>query len=166
MIMEDVIKIASYICQRYEYELGAQIEEMKLHKLLYFCQRESFIQLGEPMFAEKFRARLYGPVMLEVHAKFISGELVEKLSEEALKKYRVVLDRVFAVYAIKNVASLVAISKGQYSYVKVTKSFGWMQPRDVEMQTEDIRIDAERFRMRHFMLSQLEEVRNHQHSMV
>lgn len=164
--MEDVIKIASYICQRYEYEFGSRIDEMKLHKLLYFCQREAFIQLGEPMFAQKFRARLYGPVMLEVHEKFKSGELVERLSDKALEKYRAVFDRVFAVYAIKDVSSLVAISKGQYSYVKVTKSFGWMQPRDVEMQTEDIRIDAERFKMRHFMLSQLEEVRNHQHSVV
>lgn len=39
--MEDVVKVASYICQRYQREFGKRIDEMKLHKLLYFTQRES-----------------------------------------------------------------------------------------------------------------------------
>ena len=47
MCMEDVVKIASYICQRYEYQFGSRIEEMKLHKLLYFSQRESFTGQGD-----------------------------------------------------------------------------------------------------------------------
>ena len=37
---------------RYQKEFGERISEMKLHKLLYFTQRESLIQLGEPMFGE------------------------------------------------------------------------------------------------------------------
>jgi hypothetical protein len=38
--MISVVKIAAYICQRYHKEFGGQIDEMKLHKLLYFMQRE------------------------------------------------------------------------------------------------------------------------------
>ncbi len=37
--MIDVIKIASYIYKRYEDETNTEIDEMKLHKLLYFSQR-------------------------------------------------------------------------------------------------------------------------------
>lgn len=163
--MEDVIKIASYICQRYEYQFGARIDEMKLHKLLYFTQRESFIQLDEPIFPQKFHARRYGPVMLDIHEKYQKDELHESLSPIALKKYQGVLDHVFDVYAPKNVMSLVSISKGQYSFEKVAKPYGWMERFDEEMQTEDIRKDAEKFKIRRFLLTQLQEVRN-QHSMV
>lgn len=157
--MEDVIKIASYICQRYEYQFGSRIEEMKLHKLLYFTQRESFIQLGEPVFSQKFRARLYGPVMLGIHERFLNNELHETLTKEALEKYHRVFDRVFETYAPKDVMSLASLSKGQYSYQKVTKSYGWMKPCDEEILTDDIRIDAEKFKVRRFLLTQLKEVR-------
>lgn len=160
--MEDVVKIASYICQRYEHQFCSRLEEMKLHKLLYFTQRESFIQLGEPIFPQHFRARLYGPVMPCVHEIFSKNGLHEMPAAEVLEKYRRVLDRVFEAYAPKDVMSLVSLSKGQYSYQKVAKSYGWMQPCDEEMQTDDIRIDAEKFNVRRILLSQLKEVRKQQ----
>ena len=61
--MIDVKTAAKYLIRRYEQESGSVMDEMKLHKLLYFTQRESFILLGKPMFLEKFEAWKYGPVM-------------------------------------------------------------------------------------------------------
>ena len=61
--MEDVLKIASYICDRYYKEYGHNIDEMKLHKLLYLTQRETIIQTGEPLFNDQFEAWKYGPVL-------------------------------------------------------------------------------------------------------
>ena len=52
--MIDVKTAAKYLIRRYEQESGSVMDEMKLHKLLYFTQRESFILLGKPMFLEKF----------------------------------------------------------------------------------------------------------------
>ena len=42
--MVDVVVIASYISERYQKEYGERIDEMKLHKLLYFTQRECITQ--------------------------------------------------------------------------------------------------------------------------
>lgn len=47
--MENVVKVASYICQRYQQQFSKRIDEMKLHKLLYFTQREAIIQTEEPI---------------------------------------------------------------------------------------------------------------------
>lgn len=63
---------------------------------------ESFVQLGEPMFTQQFHARLYGPVMVSIHDKYLKDELHEELSAESLAHYRNVFDRVFQVYAPKN----------------------------------------------------------------
>ena len=41
--MKDMKTVASYICNRYQREFGEKIDEMKLHKLMYFAQRESLI---------------------------------------------------------------------------------------------------------------------------
>ena len=42
--MLDVIKVASYIFERYKAQEKTIIDEMKLHKLLYFTQRECIAQ--------------------------------------------------------------------------------------------------------------------------
>lgn len=61
--MIDVRTAAKYLIQRYEQKSGRSMDEMKLHKLLYFTQRESFVLLGKSMFPDKFEAWKYGPVM-------------------------------------------------------------------------------------------------------
>ncbi len=73
--MVDVIKIASYISQRYEYQYGARIDEMKLQILLYFMQRESIVRTESPLFESIFYAHSFGPYLPEVHAAYVSDSL-------------------------------------------------------------------------------------------
>lgn len=47
--MEDVVKIAVYICDRYQKTFGKRIDEMKLHKLPYFTQRKCIAQTDKSM---------------------------------------------------------------------------------------------------------------------
>ena len=54
--MIGILQVASYIYKRYMDDFGVRIDEMKLHKLLYFTQRECLIQKGEPMFEAQFEA--------------------------------------------------------------------------------------------------------------
>ena len=67
--MIDVIKVASYIYKRYKDEKNTEIDQMKLHKLLYFSQRESIIRTGQQMFKDQFEAWKYGPVIVKVRDK-------------------------------------------------------------------------------------------------
>ena len=77
--MEDVVKIASYICLRYRRRFGRKIDEMKLHKLLYFTQRESIIRTGEPLFGDCFEAWKYGPVLVAIRQRYKNNTLHEEL---------------------------------------------------------------------------------------
>ena len=86
--MADVVKIASYICMRYQQQYSKEIDEMKLHKLLYFTQRESIIQTGEPLFKDCFEAWKYGPVMVSIRQKYRDNALHEELSPEIIKNYK------------------------------------------------------------------------------
>ena len=52
--MERIINVAQYIFRAYKEMASTPIDEMKLHKLLYFTQRESFAITGTPMFEEPF----------------------------------------------------------------------------------------------------------------
>ena len=52
--MEKLMDVASYVYNRYQETNGKRIDEMKLHKMLYFAQRESYIQRDEPLFEGGF----------------------------------------------------------------------------------------------------------------
>ena len=74
--MEKLISIAGYIFQRYEKENNSIIDEMKLHKLMYFSQRESFIQSDEPLFEGSFHAWKVGPILKEIRQFYISKDFL------------------------------------------------------------------------------------------
>ena len=48
--MENVLNAAFYIYYMYLQKTGQILDEMKLHKLLYFSQRESLVRNDQPLF--------------------------------------------------------------------------------------------------------------------
>lgn len=153
--MEDVIKIASYIADRYQKEYGSCIDEMKLHKLLYFTQRESIIQTGTPLFETAFEAWKYGPVLVEIRRYYKNNSLNLELSADKIKLYQPVFDKVFKQYASKDSWSLSTITHGEYSWKHARVGIPATENCSVKMQLEDIRKDAERIRLRRFILGKM-----------
>lgn len=148
--MVDVVKVASYICSHYQQVFGKRIDEMKLHKLLYFTQRESIIQTGEPMFEDCFEAWKYGPVMVSIRQKYKNDALHEELSSQVKEYYRKVFNTVFEIYALKDSWSLSSITHGEYAWQEARKQVSEEHPH-ARIITDNIRIDAERVKIRRFL---------------
>ena len=135
------------------YEYGKPIDEMKLHKLLYFAQRESLVQQDTPLFREKFEAWKYGPVLVPVRHLYKDELLDTPLTKETIKKYAEVFEKIFSQYAIKDSWSLSALTHGEYSWKHARQGVPDGENCTNEMDIDDIRIDAKRIKMRRFMLS-------------
>lgn len=80
--MERAINVARYICDEYHKISGEAIDEMKLHKLLYFSQRESIAITGEPLFNDVFEGWRYGPVCVAVRNDFCQGEMIDNNTKQ------------------------------------------------------------------------------------
>lgn len=156
--MVSVVKIASYICQRYFQIFGERIDEMKLHKLLYFTQRECIIQTGKPMFDEPFSAWKYGPVVVNIRQLYKNDTLHDMPSDEIIEKYRPVFDKVFEQYAPKSSLSLSALSHSDYSWRHARGTADRDDRCDTYLDIHDIEKDANRISMRRFMLKKLREI--------
>ncbi len=155
--MMKVEQVASYICHRYQEDFKEKISEMKLHKLLYFTQRESIIQKGVPMFEDSFLAWKYGPVLVKVRSLYANGLLNDLPSEESVKDNQKVFDFVFDYYAPKDAWSLSILSHGEYSW---SRARGHLLPNEncnVPLAMEDIRKDAERIKLRRFLLREIQK---------
>lgn len=151
--MITVLQAASYIIRRYKKDFGTDIDEMKLHKLLYFAQRESLIMRGEPMFDADFEAWKYGPVVIEVRDKFRENALDEALDEDALKEYIAVFDSVFMRYAVKDSWNLSLLTHGESSWQNARKGLAPDEKGSTKLSLDDIRWDAERIKIRRYVLS-------------
>lgn len=85
--MEKITDVAQFFFDEYRNMSGEIIDEMKLHKLLYFTQRESIAITGQPMFADKFEGWKYGPVNREIKSCYTADGLCyqnhEKISSES-----------------------------------------------------------------------------------
>lgn len=147
-----VLQAASYISSRYMKETGQQIDEMKLHKLLYFAQREAFVFFDKPMFNEQFVAWKYGPVMLAVRDNYRLNKLSLQMSSEDETIYNAVFNSVFSRYSSKPSWSLSTLSHGEYSWQKARKDLAPDVNGHNMMETEDIRKDAARIRMRRMLI--------------
>lgn len=155
--MVGVIKVASYIADRYLKDFGERIGEMKLHKLLYFTQRESLIRKDEPMFEEQFLAWRYGPVMVQIRSSYANDMLNDMPLDAFVEKNKEIFDYVFQQYAPKDAWSLSYLSHAEFSWKNARKDLLPEQNGDEPLKLEDIRKDAERISMRRYLLDRIQQ---------
>jgi uncharacterized phage-associated protein len=158
--MEDVVKVASYICDRYQKMFGSRIDEMKLHKLLYFTQRECIAQTGHPMFEATFHAWLYGPVLPDIRSLYKLDKLQDMPSDAFIRRFLPVFDEVFREFAPSKSVMLSAISHGELSWKRARVGYGKYDESDVVMKLEDITEDAMRYKERCMKLEELNKSGN------
>lgn len=153
--MEDLMNVASYICNRYSKEYGSRIDEMKLHKLLYFAQRESLIQNREPLFDAVFYGWKFGPILKEIRLAYRDDLFYDSIPQDVISRMLSIMNKVFEEYAGKDSWSLSRLTHGEFSWKKSRHGVPDGENSDNPMSLDDIRVDADRIRERREMLLKL-----------
>lgn len=146
--MENLMNVASYIYDRYNKTKGEKIDEMKLHKMLYFAQRESFIQNDEPLFGETFYGWKFGPVLKEIRSAYRENSFYSHIEEESVSRIKDIMDKIFEEYADKDSWSLSRLTHGEISWKNSRNGISDNANSDFPIDVEDIRKDAERVKNR------------------
>lgn len=147
--------IAAYISDRYYTEYGQQIDEMKLHKLMYFTQREALVQTNEPLFDATFYGWKYGPALKEVRNAFKYGIGMVNGCTKICRDAVSIINIIFEKYAAKDSWSLSRLTHGEVAWQNSRIGVSEENNSDNPMSLEDIRKDAERIKQRRSMLSEL-----------
>lgn len=153
--MVNVLDAASYAYNRYQREYGKKIDEMKLHKLLYFAQRESIIQTGNPLFEAIFYGWKFGPVLKEIRGVYRENSFSKDLCRDVVTEMEPIMNKVFEEYAGKDSWSLSRLTHGEVSWQNSRIGVPAEANSDNPMNILDIRLDAERIKNRREMLAQL-----------
>jgi uncharacterized phage-associated protein len=128
---------------------------MKLHKLLYFAQRESLIQNREPLFDAVFYGWKYGPILKEIRLAYRDNNFYELIPEDVVVRISSIMDKIFEEYAGKDSWSLSRLTHGEFAWKNSRKGISDGENSDNPMSLKDMMVDADRIRERREMLLQL-----------
>mgnify|MGYP005773781051 CR=1 FL=1 len=143
--MEKIIDVAQYLCTAYKNMIGEQIDEMKLHKLLYFAQRESLAILNEPLFAGDFEGWKYGPVCREIWHCF-RQEGLKKVADDVSEECRYLVNNVILEYGSMAAAKLCELSYREKSWLNARQGLKDGEECTKKLSLDDIREDARKVR--------------------
>jgi len=145
--MERAIDVAQYIFSRYMLISGEkELDEMKLHKLLYLSQRESYAITGEPLFFGDFYGWKYGPVCKEVRYAYSRHGMVDDTIQPVSAEAAYIVNNVIAQYGGYESWKLSELSHKEVSWLNSRKGIMQGQNGDQKISADDIKKDAEKVR--------------------
>lgn len=140
--MEKTMCVAKALYDMYYAEKGMRMDQMKMHKLMYFSQRESLMYHKEPLFDASFYGWKYGPVLLEVRNEFrrltpflnVEGSVSEQTLE--------LLKSVLRQYGSLSSWKLSSLSHEEFSWKKSRVGLEASEDGNVELSLEAMKVDA------------------------
>ena len=73
--MEKTLAVAKFFNELYKSANGTDMDQMRMHKMMYLAQRESLMYNKELLFDAEFYGWKYGPVLVEVRSEYTTGNM-------------------------------------------------------------------------------------------
>lgn len=143
--MENILNVAQYLFDAYKRMAGETVDQMKLHKLLYFAQRESMALTGEPLFSGALQGWKYGPVSIEVRAYF-TEDGIQTETQEVGAETAYLLNNILLEYGPVASWKLSKLSHAEVSWKNARDGLKPEEHGNRELSLDDIRRDAEKVR--------------------
>lgn len=140
--MENTLSVAKVLYNSYFERFKEPMDQMKMHKLMYFLQRESLMFTNQELFDDEFLGWKYGPVLTVVRGEYMSGNLFadvnENVSDETKKMVNSVLDRYGAVSSWK----LSSLSHNEFSWKCARRGLNASDNGSAKLSVNAMRVDA------------------------
>lgn len=140
--MEKLMNVARSLDAMYLKQYGEHMDEMKMHKLMYFSQRESLMLTGKPLFKGNFYGWKFGPVLKEVRNEYKNPMPFAEYKDEVLDETRELLRGVMERYGGLSSWKLSSLSHKEFSWLKARNGLKSGENGNVKMLVEAMKVDA------------------------
>ena len=143
--MENILNVAQYLFTEYKRITGEIIDEMKLHKLLYFAQRESLALTDTPLFTGDFEGWKYGPVCRELRSSITQDGILNSDADVSFEcKY--IINNIIQEYGSLASWKLSQLSHNEISWNNARIGLKSYENGSKQLSIDDIREDAKKVR--------------------
>ena len=142
--MEKTLCVAKFFNELYKADNGLNMDQMRMHKMMYLAQRESLMYSKEPLFDSEFQGWRYGPVLVEVRSEYVTGDMFRFVLDDLSEKSKKMVTSVYQRY--KNLSSwkLSSLSHGELSWKCSREGLDAEENGTVALKLADMRVDAAR----------------------
>ena len=140
--MENTLAVAKALFVMHDDMFHKKIDELRMHKLMYFIQRESLIVNGDILFPEDFLGWKYGPVLSSVRAEFRDSEPFMDIKENVKDETKALIADVLERF--KDVSSwrLSIMSHEEFSWKFSRTGLNPSDNGNVHLSIDAMKIDA------------------------
>ena len=147
--MRNAREIAIMLINRYNKitrsEFGSS--ELKLHKLMYFAQRQSLALTGKPLFCDEFEGWIHGPVLPDLRF-FFDFSFTTTISSNSLNDTEeYIIDNVISEYGSLAAWALRDLTHKESAWLKSREGLSNDDHGSVKIPLEDIITDAKKVRL-------------------
>lgn len=128
----------------YLSRFGKCMDEMKMHKLMYFAQRESLMDTDNLLFDEVFYGWKFGPVLMSVREEYRSSVPYGDVTQTVDEFTRSLLEKVLNRYAERSSWSLSRLSHDEVSWKHAREGLNPEDNGNVPLTEKMMRVDAVR----------------------
>lgn len=140
--MEKTLCVAKALYDMYYEQNGVHMDQMKMHKLMYFSQRESLMYNNEPLFDGVFYGWKYGPVLKEVRNEYRDSEPFVAVEDSVSVETRKLLETVMKRYGSLSSWKLSSLSHEEFSWKKARKGLKASDDGNVKLSLDAMKVDA------------------------
>ena len=142
--MEKALCVAKVLYDLYLEQTEKYMDEMKMHKLMYFAQRESLMENKEKLFEDDFYGWKYGPVLKCVRTEYMKCPPFRNVNGTVTFKTKELLKNVLKRYGNLSSWKLSNLSHGEYSWKKARTGLDPDDNGDVKLELNAMMLDATR----------------------
>lgn len=142
--MENTLCVAKMFNDLYNNDFGVDMDEMRMHKMMYFAQRESLMRTQEKLFNSDFHGWKFGPVLLDVRSEYVTGSMFSQVTGTLSKSAKDLVKFVYDRYNDLSSWKLSALSHGEVSWKYARKGLDAKDNGNVTMRLADMKLDAAR----------------------
>ena len=120
------------------------MDQMKMHKMMYFSQREALMIANNPLFDGTFEAWKYGPVLCEVRSEYFKTQKFADYYGDLSEDEKRIVNSAFERYASESAWRLSSLSHEEFSWRQARGGAAYNDPSTNPMSLSAIRVDAKR----------------------
>ncbi len=146
--MANTLAVAKYLNKLNSERHGCYMQQMRMHKLMYFSQRESLMVNNTLLFDSDFEAWKYGPVLTDVRKEYLSGHMFKADYGMLTDDEQQLVLSVFNRYEPVSTWDLSSLSHEEYSWKQAREGLSPNDQSQKKLSVSAMRVDAKRESLR------------------
>lgn len=146
--MSKTLAVAKYLNEMNVEKHGCGMDEMKMHKMMYFSQRESLMNTNNPLFEDLFEAWKFGPVLRTVRNEYKNNHMFKSVNETLTEEEKGLVESVFERYDSFDAWDLSSLSHEEFSWKQAREGLAPNENGSQKLSLRAMRVDAKREMLR------------------